>query len=65
MSPYPSSCDRACGDLANLLKVLAVIAVLLLAASFLVSFLGGGFIGLIITLIIGCGGLFCLFYQAQ
>ena len=63
-SPYHSTVKRAFSDcevLALLLiKVLALIVGLILVVSFVVSFLGGGALGFILTLVLGCGGLFGL-----
>ena len=54
--------NRACEGWGLLIKVLALIVGLILGVSFVVAFLGGGVLGFILTLIIGCGGLFGLFY---
>ena len=67
-SPYHYTVNRAFSDcevLAHLLiRVLALIVGLILGVGFFVSFLGGGALGFILTLVIGCGGLFGLCYVA-
>ena len=56
--------NRACEGWGLLIKVLALIVGLILGVSFVVAFLGGGVLGFILTLVIGCGGLFGLFYAS-
>ena len=60
--------NRACEGWGLLIKVLALIVGLILGVSFvvafLVAFLGGGVLGFILTLVIGCGGLFGCVYAS-